>query len=54
MGPSLHCYISSFNAMDQAAQYFCKRRYYHIQQNFIGSNTDGSFTMAASNSFLSP
>ena len=27
---------------------------YHIQQNFSGSNTDGSFTMAVSNSFLSP
>ena len=29
---------------------------YHIpiQQNFNGSNTDGSFTTAVSNSFLSP
>ena len=25
-----------------------------IQQNFNGSNTDGSFTRAVSNSFLSP
>ena len=27
---------------------------FHIQLNFNGSNTDGSFTMAVSNSFLSP
>ena len=26
----------------------------HIQSNIDGSNTDGSFTMANSNSFLSP
>ena len=26
----------------------------NIQSNFSGSNTDGSFTMAVSNSFLSP
>ena len=26
----------------------------YIQSNFNGSNTDGSFTMAYSNSFLSP
>ena len=26
----------------------------HIQSNLNGSNTDGSFTMANSNSFLSP
>ena len=26
----------------------------HIQSNLDGSNTDGSFTMANSNSFLSP
>ena len=25
-----------------------------VQWNFSGSNTDGSFTMAVSNSFLSP
>ena len=25
-----------------------------VQQNFNGSNTDGSFTTAVSNSFLSP
>ena len=25
-----------------------------LQQNFDGSNTDGSFTKAVSNSFLSP
>ena len=28
--------------------------YRRIQSNFNGSNTDGSFTMAYSNSFLSP
>ena len=28
--------------------------YQHIQWNFNGSNTDGSFTTAVSNSFLSP
>ena len=26
----------------------------HVQQNFSGSNTDGSFTTAVSSSFLSP
>ena len=26
--------------------------FYHIQSNLDGSNTDGSFTMANSNSFL--
>ena len=26
----------------------------HVQSNLDGSNTDGSFTMANSNSFLSP
>ena len=26
----------------------------HVQLNFDGSNTDGSFTVANSNSFLSP
>ena len=26
----------------------------YVQENFDGSNTDGSFTMAVSNSFLSP
>ena len=28
--------------------------YFDVQSNFDGSNTDGSFTMANSNSFLSP
>ena len=27
---------------------------YKLQQNFNGSNTDGSLTTAVSNSFLSP
>ena len=26
----------------------------HVQSNFSGSNTDGSFTTAVSNSFLRP
>ena len=28
--------------------------YFYLQKNFNGSNTDGSFTTACSNSFLSP
>ena len=31
-----------------------KKKSCHIQWNFHGSNTDGSFTTAVSNSFLSP
>ena len=29
-------------------------QFVHVQKNFSGSNTEGSFTMAVSNSFLSP
>ena len=29
-----------------------KRKCFHVQSNIITSNTDGSFTMAHSNSFL--
>ena len=40
--------------MNIAVYHGCKTTTHQIQQNFDRSNTDGSFTTAVSNSFLSP
>ena len=46
-GMNIHTMITTYNtAVTEPAS--------GIQQNFSGSNTDGSFTTALSNSLLSP